>query len=105
MQDKIKASDLFVELMFTSQVAMASEDNQVTKRIAENHPTVGNSEKQLIKDISINNEYMRISMIKTTIMTLIKLGIVEEDMDILNPNNSNQLVEKAMDIFEKAKQQ
>ncbi len=48
---------------------------------------------------------MRISMIKTTIMTLIKLGIVEEDMDILNPNNSNQLVEKAMDISEKAKQQ
>lgn len=105
MQDKIKASDLFVELMLTSQVAMASEDNQVTKRITENHPTVGDSEKQLIKDISINNEYMRISMIKTIIMTLIKLDIVEEDMDILNPNNSNQLVKKAMDIFEKAKQQ
>lgn len=103
MQDKIKASDLFVELMLTSQVAMASEDNQVTKRIAENHPTIMDSEKQLIKDISINNEYIRISMIKTTIMTLIKLGIVEEDMDILNPNNSNQLVEKAMDIYEKAK--
>jgi len=105
MQNRIKASDLFVELMLTSQVAMASEDNQVTKRIAENHLTVGDSEKQLIKDISINNEYMRISMIKTTIMTLIKLGIVEEDMDILNPNNSNQLVEKAMIIYEKAKQQ
>lgn len=105
MQDKIKASDLFVELMLTSQVAMTSEDNQVTKRIAENHPTIGDSEKQLIKDISINNEYMRISMIKTIIMTLIKLDIVEEDMDILNPNNSNQLVKKAMDIFEKAKQQ
>ncbi len=43
-------------------------------------------------------------MIKTTIMTLIKLDIVEEDMDILNLNNSNQLVSKAMDIFEKAKQ-
>ncbi len=55
MQDKIKASDLFVELMLTSQVDMASEDNQVTKRIAENHPTVEDSEKQLIKDISINN--------------------------------------------------
>lgn len=103
MQEKIKASDLFVELMLTSQVAMASEDNQVTKRIAENHPTIRESEKLLIKDISINNEYMRISMIKTTIMTLVKLGIVEEDINMLNPNISNQLVAKAMDIYEKAK--
>lgn len=105
MKDKIKASDLFVELMLTSQVAMASEDDQITKRIAENHPVISENERKLIKDISTNNEYMRIAMIKTTIMTLIKLNIVEEDMDILNPNNSNKLVAKAMDIFEKAKQQ
>lgn len=104
MEDKIKASDLFVELMLTSQVAMASEDNQITKRIAENHSNITDIEKQFIKDISMNNEYIRISMIKTTIMTLIKNGIVEEDMDILNPNNSNKLVSKAMDIFEKSKQ-
>lgn len=104
METPIKASELFVELIFTSQVAMASEDNQITNRIAENHTAITDIEKQFIKDISMNNEYIRISMIKTIIMTLIKHGIVEEDMDILNPNNSNMLVSKAMDIFEKAKQ-
>lgn len=104
METPIKASELFVELVLTSQVAMASEDNQITNRIAENHPAITDVEKQFIKDISMNNEYIRISMIKTTIMTLIKYGIVEEDIDILNPNNSNMLVSKAMDIFKKAKQ-
>jgi hypothetical protein len=103
MKDKIKASDLFVELMLTSQIAMASEDSQIIKRISENHPDISDSEKMLIKDIGISNEYMRISMIKTIIITLVKLGIVEEDVDILNLNNSNQLVAKAMDIFEKTK--
>lgn len=105
MKSKIKASDLFVELMLTSQVAMASEDQQLIKRIKENHGVINDDVEKLLKDVSMSNEYMRISMIKTTIMTLIKLDIVEEDMDILNPNNSNQLVDKAMDIFEKAKQQ
>lgn len=104
MKDRLKASDLFVELMFTSQVAMASEDQQLAKWIAENHGVINEDVEKLLKDISISNEYMRISMIKTTIMALIKQNIVEEDIDILNPNNSNQLVAKAMDIFEKAKQ-
>ena len=104
MKNKIKASDLFVELMLASQVSMASEDEHITKRIAENHPYLGDDEKKLIKDISMNNEFMRIAMIKTTIMALIKYGVVEEDVDILNINNSNQLVSKAIEIFEKNKQ-
>ncbi len=105
MEDRIKASDLFVKLVVNSQRSMKSEDQQLIKRIAENHGTIESDAEKILKDISMSNEYMRISIIKTTVTTLIELGIVEEDMDILNPNNSNQLVEKAMDIFEKAKQQ
>ena len=37
METPIKASELFVELIFTSQVAMASEDNQITNQIGRAH--------------------------------------------------------------------
>lgn len=105
MKDKIKASELFVKLVVNSQRSMQSEEQQLIKRIAENHGTVEGNIEKILKDISMNNEYMRISIVKTTVITLIELGIVEEDIDILNPDNSNQLISKAMDIFEKSKQQ
>lgn len=105
MKDKIKASELFVKLVVNSQRSMESEDQQLIKRIAENHGTLESDTEKIVKDINMSNEYMRISIIKTTIITLIELGIVEEDIDILNFNNSNKLVSKAMDIFEKSKQQ
>lgn len=48
---------------------------------------------------------MRISIIKTTVITLIELGIIEKYIDILNSDISNQLISKAMDIFENSKHQ
>lgn len=100
----IKASELFVKLVVNSQHSMKSEDQQFIKRMAENHGSIEDDVEKTLNDISISNEYMRISIIKTTVMTLIELGMVEEDIDILNTDISNQLIAKAMDIFEKSKQ-
>lgn len=105
MKDKIKASELFVKLVVNSQHSMKSEDQQLIKRIAENHGSIEGDIHKIISDISMSNEYMRISIIKTTVITLIELGIVEKDIDILNSDISNQLISKAMDIFENSKQQ
>lgn len=105
MKDKIKASELFVKLVVNSQHSMKSEDQQLIKRIAENHGSIEVNIEKIINDISMSNEYMRISIIKTTVITLIELGIVEKDIDILNSDISNPLISKAMDIFENSKQQ
>ena len=105
MKDKIKASELFVKLVVNSQHSMKSEDQQLIKRIAENHGSIEVNIENIINDISMSNEYMRISIIKTTVITLIELGIVEKDIDILNSDISNPLISKAMDIFENSKQQ
>lgn len=104
MKDKIKASELFVKLVVNSQHSMKSEDQQLIKRIAENHGSIEGDIEKIINDISMSNEYMRISIIKTTVITLIELGMVEKDIDILNSDISNQLISKAMDIFENSKQ-
>lgn len=104
MKDKIKASELFVKLVVNSQHSMKSEDQQLIKRIAENHGNIEGDVEKILNDISMSNEYIRISIIKTTVMTLIELGMVEEDIDILNTDISNQLIAKAMDIFENSKQ-
>ena len=104
MIDKIKASDLFVKLVVNSQRSMESEEQQLIKRIAENHGSIEGDVEKIINDISMSNEYMRISIIKTTVITLIELGMVEKDINILNSDISNQLISKAMDIFENSKQ-
>ena len=103
MKDKINASELFVKLIVNSQHSMKSEDQKLIKRIAENHESIEGDTEKIIKDISMSNEYMRISIIKTTVITLIELGIVEKDVDILDTDISNHLISKAMDIFEKTK--
>lgn len=103
MINKLKASELFVKLMVNSQFAMLSEDNNLTHRIAENHLNISNDVKKILEDISMSNEYMRISMIKASIITLVELGIVEGDIDITDPQTSKDLISKAMDIFEKTK--
>ncbi|MCR2050391.1 hypothetical protein NSB25_24415 [Acetatifactor muris] len=103
MKDKIKASELFVKLVVNSQHSMKSEDQQLIKRIAENHRSIEGDIEKILNDISMSNEYMRISIIRTTVITLIELGIIEKDVDILNSDISNQLISKAMDIFENSK--
>ncbi len=97
MSSKMKLSDLFIKLMVNSQFAMASEDDQLIKRLIENGNL--NDNLRYINDTSMVNEYLRISFIKTTVLTLAELDIIEKDCDILNVDISNKLVSKAMDTF------
>ena len=48
---------------------------------------------------------MRISMLKTTVLTLIELGIIENDVNLLDIKESNKLVSQAMEIHKKRREQ
>ncbi|MDF2513723.1 MAG: hypothetical protein K0S04_3589 [Herbinix sp.] len=76
---------------------MASEDNQLINRLFEN----GNLDDKISihKDISMIMEYLRISFIKTTVITLVDLGVIEKDCDILDINVSNNLVKESMEML------
>jgi hypothetical protein len=101
MSDKIKLSELFKKLMINSQFAMASEDNQLIKRLTEN----GDLKDKMIflQETPMINEYLRISFIKTTVITLAELDFIEKDCDILDVNVSNNLVKESMEMFKKLK--
>lgn len=105
MENKIKASELFIKLILNSQYSMASEDDQVINRMLENHKKIDSYTKKILSDITINNEYMRISMLKTTVLTLIELGIIENDVNLLDIKESNKLVSQAMEIHKKRREQ
>lgn len=103
MEIKMKASELFIKMVVNSQNSFASEDQNFIKRIAENHGIIKADEEKMLKDISMSNEYIRMSIIKMIIVTLIDLDIVEKDVDILDVNKSNALISAAMDVWENAK--
>ena len=95
--DKISASELFKKLIVNSQYALASEDEQIKKRILE--CISGKKEihfPELISILGMNNEYMRISMCKTIVSTLCEMNIIEKDIDILDTTESNKLVAEAL---------
>ena len=46
MENKIKASELFIKLILNSQYSMASEDDQVINRMLENHKKIDSYTKK-----------------------------------------------------------
>ena len=99
MKDKIKASELFVKLVVNSQRSMESEKQKLLKHINENHSDNDNI-KCVISDFEMNNEFLRFSIIKTTILTLIEFGIAENDCDIFDETITNRLIKDAFQLME-----
>lgn len=99
MQEKIKASDLFIKLTTNSQFAMASEDEQEKASFIKNINSDNTDFNKMLLNISTSQEYMRFSLIKTLILTLIELGLVEEDVNLLDTKQSNELIIKGLDEF------
>lgn len=86
-----KASELYKILVQSSQKAMISEDTNLFHAIGQIFEK-DEVNKDFIEIIRINNEYLRASFAKTTIITLIELGIIDGDVDILDTMVSNHLL-------------
>lgn len=105
MNEKIKASELFKQLVIDSQKSLASEDEQMKKRLNENNSLKSKplTYNNVLYIIGMNNEYIRFSLLKTMILTLCNLHMIENDLDILNLDISNDLISQALDQFEAEK--
>lgn len=100
MKNKIKASELFVKLVVNSQRSMESEKQKLLKHINENYSENNSDFKSVITDFEMNNEFLRFSIIKTTILTLIEFGIAENDCDIFDETITNKLIKDAFQLME-----
>lgn len=100
MKDKIKASELFVKLVVNSQRSIESEKQKLLKHINENHSENNSDIKSVMSDFEMNNEFLRFSIIKTTILTLIEFGIAENDCDIFDETITNKLIKDAFQLME-----
>lgn len=105
MNEKIKASELFKQLVIDSQKSLASEDEQMKNRLNENNNLKSKSltYNDILYIVGMNNEYIRFSLLKTMILTLCNLHIIDNDIDLLNLDISNDLINQALDKFESEK--
>lgn len=101
MDKKIKASELFEKLVNDTQKAMASEDPRIqghlftltgNKKIKVDHTTF----QDVLTIISKNNEYLRFSMIKSIILTLSDLNIIENDVNINDTEQVDKIINTAL---------
>lgn len=99
--DKIKASELFKILVKDSQSSFASEDKRITMHIQKYY---NNTTKDIFDMIGKNNEYIRFSLIKTMVLSLCDIGIVEKDIDILDNTVTNVLVDEALNEWKEEKE-
>lgn len=93
--EKLKASKLFEDLFKNSQRAFISEEDNLKNALTK----VGNGVKInefefALSAIRFNNEFLRLSMIKALISTLIDNDIVEADIDIYDSTITNEIIKK-----------
>ncbi len=95
---KTKASDLLYQMIFNSQKIFIAEDENYTKsmyNILSNDIISQNKDfdlKTVAKIIRNNDEFIRISMIKTILQTLIENNIIEKDIDIFDVSTTNKIL-------------
>lgn len=96
---KIKASKLLKELLANSQKAFDSEDKNIQSAINDiiDFATIPDYET-ILKIINLNNEYLRASIIKTVLSTLIQNGVLENDIKSDNVSNIKAAYESSLNI-------
>lgn len=105
--EKTKASDLLYQMIFNSQKVFIAEDEnyiQSMHNILANNMIPQNQNvdcKTLVSVIHNNNEFMRISFIKTILQTLIENNIIENDIDIFDVSITNKILCNAVDDLDK----
>ena len=94
MNNKIKASELFSNLVATSQVAYESEEEKLHISVARDFAEMENAtvEEMQIKMSVEFVEYIKFSTIKALILTLIDFGLIEKDIDLMNEEKAKELI-------------
>lgn len=103
MNNKIKASELFSNLVATSQVAYASEDEKLHTIVARDFAEMENAtvEEMQIKMSTDFVEYIRFSTIKSIVLTLIDFGLIEKDIDLINEEKVKELISIELEMARK----
>lgn len=95
--DKIKATELFNELVKASQKAYTSEDKNIKKRLLDIITTEKNIDNKILKISECTSEYNRFSLIKTIIEVLENYNLIENDLDILIKKQCDDIIVNALD--------
>lgn len=103
MNNKIKASELFSNLVATSQVAYESEEENLYISVARDFAEMKNStvEEMQIKMSVEFVEYIKFSTIKALILTLIDFGLIEKDIDLMNEEKVKELISIGLEMARK----
>lgn len=80
--EKCKTSEIFNELLSISQASLAVEDKHLVEKLKDVFRTTDIPDYEtILKIIQANNEYLRMSMIRTVIAVLVKHGFLENDLN------------------------
>ena len=97
---KIRTSELMEKMIVNSQKSFISEDKSLQAAILKNVYMDNNDAMSLIdvvRLISLNNEYLRISFIKAFCKTLEEYRLLDKDIDIMNKAVSDDILCKAVE--------
>lgn len=94
--NKIKATELFNELVKASQKAYAAEDKNIQKRLSDIMLNETDTNNKILKVSAYTSEYNRFAFIKTLVEILEKYDLIENDFDILSKGQSDNIIRKAL---------
>ena len=101
MNEKIKVSELLKQMVTDSQKALSSEDTRIqehiftitgNKNIKRDNATL----EDVLSIISKNNEYLRFSLIKSVILSLENLDLIENDLNINDRDKIDTIIHNAL---------
>ena len=99
MENKLKASELFKEVVIESQKAMIAEDYNILNRMkvlmSENEVI---THKTLCEYVMMVLESSRLINIRTLISILSKYNIIESDVDLTDIENINAMLIDAVTV-------
>lgn len=101
MNEKIKASKLFEQLVIDSQQALATEDKRMQEHIFtltgnKNIKRDNTTFEDVLTIVSKNNEYIRFSLIKSVILSLENLDLIENDLNINDRDKIDTIIHNAL---------
>ena len=100
--DKIKASELLKQMVIDSQNALKSEDargamNLIKLSEGKSIKSDKTTWEDVFRMISVNNDYIRFSTIKSIILTLCNLNIIDCDINITDNFECDKIINNALD--------
>ena len=97
---KLKTSELIEKMIINSQQCFISEDKTLQEAILKNvdkNSCEAMSLTDVVRMISLNNEYLRISFIKALCKTLEEYKVLDKDIDIMNKTVTDDILCRAVE--------